>query len=65
MKPLEFGSYENEEMLYVLSKAGAKVTVENNDRETPLQMALKNGISLLAKRLQSLIPGDPEVDVVR
>ncbi|KAL4238217.1 hypothetical protein ACF0H5_002929 [Mactra antiquata] len=55
VSPLEYGTFDNEEILYVLAKAGAPLTTENKEGLTPLKMALKVGAANIARRLQSLL----------
>lgn len=65
VSPLEYGTYDNEEIFYVLSKVGAPLNVENSKGETPLKMALRNGALKLTKRLQDKLGEDPEKAVSR
>ncbi|KAL5008431.1 hypothetical protein ScPMuIL_014012 [Solemya velum] len=50
--PLDYGSYDREEILYVLDKAGADSQVKDNAGLTPLAHALIRGAPKLARRLQ-------------
>lgn len=55
VSPLDYGTFDNEEMLYVLAKAGAPLDTENKQGETPLKMALRIGALKIARRLQGLL----------
>lgn len=52
--PLEYGTFDNEEILHVLWKAGADVQRKDNAGLSPLDHALIKGASKLAKRLQKI-----------
>ena len=52
--PLEYGTYDNDEILYVLFKAGAPVEFEDTAGLSPLKHALINGAPRLARMLQKL-----------
>ncbi|XP_052272329.1 poly [ADP-ribose] polymerase tankyrase-like isoform X2 [Dreissena polymorpha] len=56
VSPLVYGSYDNEELLYILHKAGASITLENKHGDTPLAQAIKSGgTPRLSKRLQDIL----------
>lgn len=61
--PLQTGTYDSEEIVYVLSRAGARLDLADKAGETPLQLALKTGAVKLAARLQALlsVPQDKQV----
>ena len=40
--PLSFGTFDNDELVFILGKAGAKLNVKNKKGETPLDLAVKN-----------------------
>ena len=40
--PLAEGTYDNDEMVFVLVKAGAKADAKNSDGSTPLKSAINN-----------------------
>lgn len=52
--PLEYGTYDNDEILYVLFKAGAPLEFEDTAGLSPLKHALINGAPRLARMLQKL-----------
>lgn len=52
--PLEYGTYDNDEILYVLFKAGATLESEDTAGLSPLKHALINGAPRLARMLQKL-----------
>jgi hypothetical protein len=52
--PLEVGTYDNDELVFVLVKAGAKTDVKNRDGHTPLDLALANNAPKVAAMLQTL-----------
>lgn len=60
VSPMDYGTYDNEEIFYVLSKVGAPLKVENSKGETPLKMALRIGAVKLVTRLQDKLEEDPE-----
>lgn len=57
--PLDYGTFDAEEILYVLWKAGADVLKKDNAGLSPLQHSLIHSASKLSKRLQ-LIAGVEE-----
>ncbi|GAB1609603.1 poly [ADP-ribose] polymerase tankyrase-like isoform X2 [Argonauta hians] len=52
--PLEYGTYDNDEILYVLFKAGAPLEYEDTAGLSPLKHTLMNGAPKLARMLQKL-----------
>ncbi|XP_060068797.1 poly [ADP-ribose] polymerase tankyrase-like [Ylistrum balloti] len=52
--PLDYGTYDAEEILYVLWKAGADVLKKDNAGLSPLQHSLIHSASKLSKRLQMI-----------
>ncbi|OWF45703.1 Poly(ADP-ribose) polymerase pme-5 [Mizuhopecten yessoensis] len=52
--PLDYGTYDAEEILYVLWKAGADVLKKDNAGLSPLQHSLIHCASKLSKRLQMI-----------
>ena len=60
VSPLEYGTYDNEELLYVLFKAGASINEKDAAGLTPLNRALICGAVKLSQMLQRL--QDVEVD---
>ncbi|XP_029642629.1 poly [ADP-ribose] polymerase tankyrase isoform X2 [Octopus sinensis] len=52
--PLEYGTYDNDEILYVLFKAGAPLEYEDTAGLSPLKHTLMNGAPRLARMLQKL-----------
>jgi hypothetical protein len=55
VSPLDYGTFDDEEILYVLAKAGAPLVTESKRGETPLKMALRIGAKKVASRLQALL----------
>ncbi|XP_045173685.2 poly [ADP-ribose] polymerase tankyrase-like [Mercenaria mercenaria] len=55
VSPLDYGTFDDEEILFVLAKAGAPLDTENKQGETPLKMALRIGSQKVATRLQALL----------
>ncbi|XP_076462850.1 uncharacterized protein LOC143295161 [Babylonia areolata] len=53
--PLSTGTFDNEEVVFVLGKAGAKLDVRNAARQTPLDLALANSAPKVAAMLQKLM----------
>ena len=53
--PLDFGTYDNVEILVLLVKNGTLINTENHDRLTPLDLALRYGAQKLAKAMQKLM----------
>lgn len=60
VSPLEFGTYDDEEILYILAKAGAPLETANKQGETPLKLALRIGAQMLSARIQSLLGVEPD-----
>ena len=54
VSPLEYGTYDNEELLYVLFKAGASINEKDAAGLTPLNRALICGAVKLSQMLQKL-----------
>lgn len=52
--PLEYGTFDNEEMLFVLAKVGADIQKKDNAGLSPLDHALIRGATKLARRLQMI-----------
>ena len=52
--PLDYGTFDNEEMLFVLAKVAADIQKKDNAGLSPLDHALIRGASKLARRLQNL-----------
>ena len=52
VSPLEYGTYDNQELLYVLHKAGASINEKDTAGMTPLNRALICGAVKLAQMLQ-------------
>lgn len=52
---LSLGTYDNDEIVYVLVKAGAKTNIPDKDSQTPLDLALNNGAAKMAAMLQKLM----------
>lgn len=52
--PLDYGTFDNEEILYVLAKVGADIQTKDNAGLSPLDHALIRGATQLARRLQML-----------
>ncbi|XP_064602038.1 poly [ADP-ribose] polymerase tankyrase-like isoform X2 [Liolophura sinensis] len=52
--PLELGTYDNEEILYVLAKAGAPLLQKDSAGLTPLDHALIRGAPRITRMLQEL-----------
>ena len=61
--PLEDGTYDNDELVFVLGKAGAKLNVRSFDGETPLDLALANSAPKVAAMLQTLMGVDKKNQV--
>ncbi|XP_052767208.1 poly [ADP-ribose] polymerase tankyrase-like isoform X2 [Mya arenaria] len=58
--PMDYGTFECEDHLYMLARAGAPLDIKDAAGDTPLQLALKNGAPRLVKRLQSLLKVESE-----
>ncbi|XP_052057851.1 poly [ADP-ribose] polymerase tankyrase-like isoform X2 [Mytilus californianus] len=52
--PLDYGTFDNEEILFVLAKVGADIQTKDNAGLSPLDHALIRGATQLARRLQIL-----------
>ncbi|XP_067678954.1 poly [ADP-ribose] polymerase tankyrase-like isoform X2 [Haliotis asinina] len=52
--PLAYGTFDNDEIVFILAKAGATLNVKNKDGDTPLDLALRNGAFKIACMLQKL-----------
>ncbi|XP_046544640.1 poly [ADP-ribose] polymerase tankyrase-like [Haliotis rubra] len=52
--PLGHGTFDNDEIVFILAKAGTKLNVKNKDEDSPLDLALKNGAFKIARMLQKL-----------
>ena len=63
VSPMNYGTYDNEEIFYVLNKVGTPLATENGKGETPLKMALKIGAVKLAARLDGKQGEDAEKKV--
>ena len=61
--PLEMGTLDNDELVFVLGKAGAKLDVRNSDGKTPLDLALTNCAPRVAAMLQTLMGEDKKHQV--
>ena len=60
VSPLEYGTYDNQELLYVLYKAGASLGTKDAAGLTPLNRALICGAVKLAEMLQRLQNVEPD-----
>lgn len=63
VSPLDYGTFDDEEVLFVLAKVGAPLNTENKQGETPLKMALRIGAKSMATRLQTLLDVDADKQV--
>ena len=61
--PLELGTFDNDELVFVLGKAGAKLDIRNSAGETPLDLALANCAPRVAAMLQTLMGVDKKYQV--
>ena len=61
--PLELGTFDNDELVFVLGKAGAKLDIRNSAGETPLDLALANCAPRVAAMLQTLMGVDKKHQV--
>ena len=63
VSPLEYGTFDNEELLYVLFKAGASLNEKDAAGLTPLNRALICGAVKLSQMLQRLQGIEPDKQV--
>ena len=63
VSPLEYGTFDNEELLYVLYKVGASLNEKDAAGLTPLNRALICGAVKLAQMLQRLQNVEPDKQV--
>ena len=61
--PLELGAFDNDELVFVLGKAGAKLDIRNADGKTPLDLALANCAPKVVAMLQTLMGVDKKHQV--
>ncbi|XP_071119721.1 poly [ADP-ribose] polymerase tankyrase-like isoform X1 [Haliotis cracherodii] len=52
--PLSHGTFDNDEIVFILAKAGAKLNGRNKNGHTPLDLAINNGAFKVARMLQKL-----------
>ncbi|XP_041358942.1 poly [ADP-ribose] polymerase tankyrase-like [Gigantopelta aegis] len=58
--PLNNGSFDNDEMVFVLHKVGLRLNTRNKDGNTALDLALRSGAAKVARMIQTLNNVDEE-----